>query len=166
MNHLKIAYIALGSNLGDRKKHLDQAVRMLQRISDLPVKSSPIYECPSQGVDGLPDFLNMVVEIQTAWTPYDILCYLKGAEIALGRQHRQRWHSREIDMDLIWFDSAVIRHRYFNIPHVELSNRRFVLQPLKDLNPELEIPIHEQSVSKLLEDLEQKDKGVSLTKYS
>jgi 2-amino-4-hydroxy-6-hydroxymethyldihydropteridine diphosphokinase len=149
----KLVYIALGSNLGDRAENLNRARKMLAPLTDSPIKESPVYECPSQGVEGLPDFYNQVIEFHTSWEAFDVMCYLKGAEIFLGRQNRKRWHSREIDLDLLFFDHSVIKEKYYTVPHKEISNRRFVLQPLADLNPTLSIPLLNTSVEDLLNEL-------------
>ena len=162
MSRSFLAYIGLGSNLGNSLENLANARAYLSRIGKNS-KASPIYKSPSQGVENLPDFYNQVLSIETNLPPLDLLKYLKGVEVKLGRQHRRRWHSREVDLDLVLYDEGVLKDRYFEFPHPEMLNRQFVLRPLVDLNEELVHPMTRRKLSQHLFELEQ-SQGETLEK--
>ncbi len=129
-----------------------KAYSMLSSISN-ESEISPIYKSASQGVQHIPDFFNQVVKIHTDLTPLDLLRFLKGLEIILGRKVRQRWHSREIDLDVLLYDQAVLKDSYFELPHIELLNRQFVLRPLIDINPDLIHPRTRRLLTSHLDEL-------------
>lgn len=136
-------FIGLGSNQGDSPGQMDQA---LEALSQLPrsalVRCSPRYWTTPVGDTAQPDFLNAVAELDTALEPMDLLRRMQQIEDHLGRVRDpdRRWGPRTIDLDLLLFGHAVIRHADLVVPHPRLANRAFVLKPLADLVPRLEIP--------------------------
>lgn len=147
-----IAYIGLGSNLGDRFAHLQAAVRALKalpRTTALAV--SRVYETPPLGVAEQPAFLNAAAEIQTALAPKELLWHLKTIERALGRPERYaRWSARVIDLDILLYGDMAMQDATLVIPHPELARRKFAMTPLLDLAD----PIHptlRQRISELLQ---------------
>jgi 2-amino-4-hydroxy-6-hydroxymethyldihydropteridine diphosphokinase len=149
--------VALGSNLGDRLGNL-RAAR--QRISDLPdiqppVLSSAIYETdPVDCEPGAPKFLNAVVEFGYDGDPLHLLKKLKSVEDALGRpREHARNVSRKIDIDLLYIGDTKINHRELELPHPRMHLRKFVLQPLADIRPELILPLQAKIVRELLAQL-------------
>jgi 2-amino-4-hydroxy-6-hydroxymethyldihydropteridine diphosphokinase len=128
-----IAYLGLGSNVGDRRQHLMAAAEVLgaQRMSS-------IYETAPQGeVLDQPDFLNAVVEIETELGPEDLLKRCKEIESALGRQMGGVRHGpRPIDIDILLLGDVEYHSERLRIPHRDLETRRFVLEPLRELAPE------------------------------
>jgi 2-amino-4-hydroxy-6-hydroxymethyldihydropteridine diphosphokinase len=146
-------YLGLGSNLGDRKAFLDSAISTLApavRVSRL----SPIYETIPWGYSDQDDFLNMVVEAETDLGPKQLLVLLKGIEVKLGRQPRFRNGPREIDIDILLYDDVILDEVGLRIPHPRLAERAFMLVPLADLAPDLEIPGVGKTVSELLKNLD------------
>lgn len=137
------AFIGLGSNQGDSHHQLDKA---LTALADMPrsalIRCSPRYWTAPVGDPDQPDFLNAVAELDTALEPLDLLVRMQGIEEALGRKRdpERRWGPRTIDLDLLLFGHAVIRHVDLVVPHPRLARRAFVLKPLADLVPRLEVP--------------------------
>lgn len=146
--------LALGSNLGDRPRHLRAARDFLSALHEgqEPPAISAIYE--TDPVDCPPDsapFLNAVMEIVTALPPEDLLTRTEEFERQLGRKaRRERNAPRPIDIDILYAGDRVIRTRELLVPHPRLTLRRFVLQPLADLRPDLVLPRETRCVADLL----------------
>lgn len=145
-------YIGIGSNLGDRKANIVEAV---DRVSKLPstrvVRASSLYESEPLG-DAKTWFVNSVIEIETEIAPDALLRKLKAIEQAMGRKRvkGKRWGSRVIDLDILLWNQEVVEKRSLRIPHPEMHKRRFVLLPLAELAPHVVHPNLGQSVSSLL----------------
>lgn len=135
VDSLERVFIALGSNIPDRSKHLNEGREMLRKVSAGGWKESPIYETPPVGPEGQGPYLNQVVTFWYSGSPTRLLNYLKGAELVLGRKPRGHWNSREIDLDLLYFGKEM-RTGTPNLPHPQIVNRQFVLVPLNDVAPE------------------------------
>ncbi|MCU0748628.1 MAG: 2-amino-4-hydroxy-6-hydroxymethyldihydropteridine diphosphokinase [Akkermansiaceae bacterium] len=150
--------IALGSNLGDRAAHLQAAMDALQGIAvpGKPYLTAPIYQteprfCPP----GSPQFLNTVVEIEFPGTALDLLEMTQAMEIQLGRvRGTERNAPRVIDIDLLYFGNETLNSPRLELPHPRIGERRFVLQPLADIRPDMILPGHSRSIAELLRDLE------------
>jgi 2-amino-4-hydroxy-6-hydroxymethyldihydropteridine diphosphokinase len=131
------AFAGIGSNVGDRLAFLRAAVAAL---GDEVVACSPVYETDPVGPEQ-PDFLNAVVELDTASQPRELLDRFKRIEAAVGRMPGgERWGPREIDIDLLVYGDVRIDEPDLRVPHVALIQRAFVLVPLADLAPDLELP--------------------------
>lgn len=139
------AYVALGSNLGDRLDHLRQAVR---RLDDLPATqveaASPVYETAAVTADDSkgPPYLNAVLRVRTDLEPFDLLQSCLSIEQTAGRSRRPgiKWEARSLDIDILIFDDRTIQSEGLIVPHPAMRDRRFVLQPLGDIAPDLHIP--------------------------
>jgi 2-amino-4-hydroxy-6-hydroxymethyldihydropteridine diphosphokinase len=156
-------FIGIGSNLGDRKAHYYEA---LERVAKLPktriVKGSSLYESEPLG-SAKTWYVNGAIEIETEFTPEQLLRRLKAIEQAMGRKKKARtkkWTSRTIDLDILFFDNRVVDTRSLKIPHPELHNRRFVLLPLSELAPNLTHPRFGVTISRLLAALKNDKKVV------
>ncbi len=149
--------IALGSNLGDRSALLDAAVSRLRDLATPgePFLTAPVYQteprfCPP----GSPDFYNTVVELSFSGTPHELLEQAREIENALGRvRGAERNAPRTIDVDLLYFGRKQIEDGELILPHPRIGERRFVLQPLADIRPELVLPGSELTFSEMLEHL-------------
>lgn len=155
-------YIGLGSNLGDRKAALSGAIDALEAelVEVKAVKSitsSPIYETDAWGMaDGTPAFLNQVVCLETNLELSQVLELLMGVEAKFGREREENalagvYNSRTLDLDILVAGKEVVNNNTLKVPHPRISMRRFVLQPLADLEPTLHIPGTKGTVSDLLE---------------
>ncbi len=131
------AYVGLGSNLGDRKQAIRQAA---ERIG--AVRLSGIRETEPWGYADQPDFLNAVAEVETELGPRELLDFLLGVEHDLGRERGAgpRYGPRTIDLDLLLYDEEAIDEPGLTVPHPRLHERRFVLEPLVELDPALVVP--------------------------
>jgi len=146
--------IALGSNRGDRLNNLQAAARELQTLAQNPVRRSKVYEttpvdCPPNS----PKFLNAVVELDVGdvVSPHDLLWKLKAIETKLGRKPKHVHNEpRPIDLDLIYCGTSQAKTPDLVVPHPRAHLRRFVLQPLCDLSPDLVLPGHNKTVRELL----------------
>ena len=150
-----IAYIGLGSNLGDRKAHLMTALSLLSEADGLRVlKASSFIENPAVG--GPPDappFLNGVVKIETTLGSHALLARLREIEQALGRERRVKWEPRVIDLDILLYGDQVISSDELVVPHPLMHERRFVLEPLVEIDPEVVHPMLQMTAKGLLDNL-------------
>lgn len=142
---MSIAYIGLGSNLGDSQQILSEAVQKLQRIGD--IKVSRLYKSAPMGPQDQPDYLNAVVQLKTTLAPLLLLDQLQSLEQEAGRVRLRHWGERTLDLDLLLFDDQQIQHERLTVPHQGILERDFVLCPLLDIDPD--IVIHQQKVKTL-----------------
>jgi 2-amino-4-hydroxy-6-hydroxymethyldihydropteridine diphosphokinase len=133
------AYIGLGSNVGDRLDYLRRALGVLEAKGIRIVGVSSVYETDPVGPPQ-PDYLNAVAEVSTALAPAGLVRALKEAETEAGRMQRERWGPREIDLDLLLYGDETIDEEGVTVPHPELTHRAFVLVPLIEIAPWLDLP--------------------------
>ena len=133
------AYIGLGSNVGDRVAHLRAAIEALAARGVTVTRVSSLYETDPVG-PLQPDFLNAAAEVSTDLSPADLVRTLKAAEADVGREQRERWGPREIDLDLLLYGDETIDEEGLTVPHPELTHRAFVLVPLIEIAPFLDLP--------------------------
>lgn len=147
--------IALGSNLGDRMANLRAARGLLAEISTGPVLTAPVYQTAPVGCpEGSPDFLNTVIEIHFDGSPRELLSLTQGFQRQLGRVDSPiRNAPRVIDIDLLYLGDVIFSDDRLEIPHPRLAQRRFVLQPLAEIRPDLILPGESKSVAELLDAL-------------
>ena len=127
------AFLSLGSNLGDRRSFLRQAIESLPDV----VAVSPVYETDPVGGPDQGPYLNLVVELHTSLSPNQLLGICHRIETAAERVREVRWGARTLDIDIIWMDGVTMDEERLTIPHPRWRQRRFVLAPLRDLAPEL-----------------------------
>ena len=149
---LKQVYLSIGSNLGDREENLRRAMEALERQDVRIVKRSSIYETAPQDFAEQPWFLNMALECQTRFFPLQLLTVLQKIENDLGRMRTGsiRRGPRTIDIDILLFGAAVIETPKLVIPHPRMFERRFVLEPLLEIAPELRHPMTREPLRKFL----------------
>jgi 2-amino-4-hydroxy-6-hydroxymethyldihydropteridine diphosphokinase len=147
-----IVYLLLGGNLGDVKATFEKALRMISHTAGNIILQSRIYKSPAWGFDSGDLFLNQVLTIQTQLKPYELLGCLLDTETALGRvRGLQQMDSREIDIDILFYDQEVTDQPELQIPHPRLHLRRFTLVPLAEIAPELIHPVFKKSIKHLLQ---------------
>ncbi len=150
-----IAYIGLGSNVGDRFKNLQLAVSQIGLLKDTIVKAvSSIYETLPFGKSDQPDFYNAVVKIETGLFPSELIIKIKEIEVQIGRIKRERWGPREIDLDILLFNNLVFSDEIITLPHKGIIYRDFVLLPLLEIEPELIHPVYNRSIKDFLTEIE------------
>ena len=147
-----LAYLGLGGNIGDRARALHEAC---DRIAALPgtelLRVSPLYETEPWGYLEQDAFLNAVVEVRTSLQPFELFRSGKDIERAMGRTPTDRNHPRIIDIDVLLYGTIILDDPALRIPHPGIPVRRFVLQPLRDLAPDLEHPVLHIAMRELLE---------------
>ncbi|WP_340075358.1 2-amino-4-hydroxy-6-hydroxymethyldihydropteridine diphosphokinase [Leptobacterium sp. I13] len=152
MKNLRRAYLSIGSNIGDKKAHLQKAVDQLQKTIGNIKTGSSIYKTPAWGFKGA-DFLNACLAIDTALTPEKLLQNILQIEHQMGRTRGSDdgYVSRTIDIDIIFYEEEIIQGKNLTIPHPQLHLRRFVLEPLAEIAPGKIHPVIKKSVIELLE---------------
>ncbi len=134
-----LAYIALGTNLGERARHLHAALFGLEKAPGMTIlRCSPIYETAARTLDPLerqPCYLNAVIEVNSILAPADALAVCRNLERIAGRTRHRPWAPRTLDLDLLTLGSYQCSVPGLNLPHPRLATRRFVLQPWADLSP-------------------------------
>ena len=146
---MNIAFLHLGSNLGDRQKYLSDASMLIARLLGKIIEYSPVYETVAWGNKDQNDFLNQAIKIQTIHSPQDLMDKIHIIEQNLGRKKEIKWGPRVIDIDIIFYEDMVIDDPGLQIPHPYLAERNFVLEPLKDIAPDFLHPVLNKTVDTL-----------------
>lgn len=150
MSH--VAYLSLGSNVGDREMNLRQAIRHLSTLGRVSAVSS-FYETEPVEFTQQAWFLNCAVALETAAKPHELMRQLLCIEQEMGRERIQKKGPRSIDIDILLFDDLVVNTPELTVPHPAMAGRRFVLEPLSEIAPELRHPTLHKTVSELLSEL-------------
>jgi 2-amino-4-hydroxy-6-hydroxymethyldihydropteridine diphosphokinase len=153
MNRL---FLITGGNIGDRKTNLETAAALIQKQIGKIMRLSAIYETEAWGITNQPAFYNQVLEIETLLSAREVLDLILKIEEQMGRKRSIKNAARNIDIDILFFNNEIINEHNLTIPHPEIINRRFVLLPLLELEPEKIHPVLHKSIQELLS--ETKDK--------
>jgi 2-amino-4-hydroxy-6-hydroxymethyldihydropteridine diphosphokinase len=140
---MAIAYLGLGSNLGDRARNIREALDRLPSAGIQVLKTSSLMESEPAGGPPQNDYLNAVTKVSTSLNPLDLLSALKSIETRMGRIKTVRNGPRVIDIDILLFEGVTMRTDTLTIPHPRMRQRAFVMNPLKEIEPELNL--NEQS---------------------
>lgn len=157
---MAVAYLCLGSNLGDKIGYVQQAVKMLTTSGMVSVvRSSAFYETQPWGNPNLEWFVNAVIEIKTKLSPRELLELCKNTEIQMGRQKSSSldYENRNIDIDILFYGDLIVDEPDLKIPHEHLHERAFAIVPLLELIPDYEHPKYKKSLLQLHDDLETLD---------
>ena len=144
------AYVALGSNLGDKEANLRKALELLQERGVEIVKTSTFISTEPYGVTDQPQFLNGVCEVRTSLVPLALLHTLLEIEQEMGRVRLRHWGERNIDLDLLLYEDVVLDTEELKLPHPDMQNREFVLLPVAEIAPELVHPTLQKTNSELV----------------
>lgn len=149
-----IAYIAIGSNMGNKQEYIENAFTQIKEHSLLNItKLSEIITTKPYGGVEQDDFRNGVMEIRTLLPPEELLVFLHEIEQNAGRERLVRWGPRTLDLDIIFYDDLVYDSDTLTIPHPDVQNRDFVLLPMKEIAPYKRHPLSGKTVSQMLEEL-------------
>ncbi len=149
---MNYAYLCTGGNIGNRVQELTRAAAKLQEACGTIVDKSSFYETAAWGKTDQDPFLNQVLVMETMIAPREFLSRILEIEKSMGRKRAERFGSRTIDIDILFYDHLVVNEPGLTIPHPQLQLRRFVLQPLAEIAPAYIHPILHQTVLQLLED--------------
>ncbi len=156
-NQVNFAYLAFGSNLGDRKKNLNKALKLLNKENILIKKKSKLYGSKSWPNEKFPEFINFVIFIETSLNLKKLFLKIKNIEITVGRVKSKRNFPRVIDIDIIDFNGEIIQKKIgnnkINVPHERMHNRNFVLLPLFEINKDWLHPKLRKNIVFLLSNL-------------
>jgi len=148
-----LAYLSLGSNVGDREEYIEQAVFLLGKTSGIAVfKRSSNYEMAAEGGPKQPPFMNAVVAVRTKLSPIKLLQSIQEIEISLGRERDIEWGPRTMDIDILLYNNSIISEDNLQIPHPLMHERLFVLKPLKEIAPNIMHPVLEKTVETLYDE--------------
>jgi len=157
---MAVAYLCLGSNIGDKVGYLQQALKILNESKMVTVvRTSALYETEPWGNKDLDWFVNAVLEIKTKLSPRELLELCKNTEMLIGRTPvtSKNYEARVIDIDILFYGDLTIDEPDLKIPHEHLHERAFAIVPLLELIPDYEHPKYKKSLLKLHEDLEAPD---------
>jgi 2-amino-4-hydroxy-6-hydroxymethyldihydropteridine diphosphokinase len=144
----KTVYLSLGSNVGNRRAHLEDAISKLDQLGNVITVSS-FYETEPVAVTAQPWFLNCTVKLDTEKMPKQLLKGILDLECEMGRRRTQHKGPRNIDIDILLFGTSVVETKGLTIPHPALHERRFVLEPLAEIAPEVRHPVFKKTVREM-----------------
>ncbi|SEG55227.1 2-amino-4-hydroxy-6-hydroxymethyldihydropteridine diphosphokinase [Sphingobacterium lactis] len=149
---MNTAYLLLGANIGNPVQQLQDArAEITDRIGPI-IQASSLYESEAWGVEDQPIFLNQVIQVETEHTVQRVLQDIMKIEILLGRIRGQRWGSRIIDIDILYFNSEIVHEEDLQVPHPYIQERNFTLIPLVEIAADYIHPIFKKSNTELLQE--------------
>jgi 2-amino-4-hydroxy-6-hydroxymethyldihydropteridine diphosphokinase len=153
---MAIAYIGIGSNLGNRRENCLLAIELLREKGIIVLKQSSLYETEPWGMKDQPRFINMAIQIETSLEPSELLTVLKDIEKKIGRGKSSKWGPRTIDLDILLFDDIILNEDNLTIPHPLMHERDFVLRPLSEIAPDIHHPLLKLSIRELMQQFHKK----------
>ena len=144
-----IAYLLLGTNLGNSTENLSKATAAIRMFLGRVDSQSHIYETEPWGKPHQPNFYNQAIKITTPCSPLETLHLIKQVEFLLGRDNAEKWAPRIIDIDILFFDEFAIESPVLTIPHAHIAKRKFTLEPLKEIAPDLVHPVLQKTITEL-----------------
>jgi 2-amino-4-hydroxy-6-hydroxymethyldihydropteridine diphosphokinase len=159
---MSTAFLLIGGNLGNREENFERARNLITQYCGVITESSSLYDTAAWGKTDQPSFLNQALEIKTKLTAKQLMEQILKLEKMMGRERREKYGPRLIDIDILLFDDEIYDDSFLTIPHPEMQNRRFVLAPLAEIAADLQHPILKKSISQLLKECPDKS---SVKKY-
>lgn len=143
-------YIGTGSNLGNKREYLAIARERVSQLPDTQILRVSKEICTKPyGKTDQPDFLNQIIELETKQKPEMMLSYLQDIEKECGRERKERWGARTLDLDILLWNHDVIKTENLNIPHPDMHNRLFILESLMELIPDFEHPVLGETIKEI-----------------
>ena len=147
---LQQAYISLGGNLGNTAEIFEQALQVIERLAGDISKKSSLYQTAAWGNTQQPDFLNQVILIQTTLSPNKLLDTLLTIELKFGRERKEHWGPRTLDLDLLFFDDFILNKDQLILPHPRIPERKFILIPLQEIAADWLHPVEQKTIQQLV----------------
>lgn len=144
------AFLLTGGNLGDRLKNMERSRVFVEKTCGRIIKSSSLYETAAWGKTDQPDYLNQVLLIDTPFPPEQLLNKLLSVEKDMGRFRGEKYGPRIIDIDILLYNDEVINESMLKIPHPRMQDRRFVLEPMNEIAPDIIHPVLQKTMHQLL----------------
>lgn len=159
-------FISLGSNIGDREKYIAEAIKHIKKDSDIElIDGSSLYETEPVGYRKQDHFLNIVIKILTQLLPVNLLNRLKRIENILGKNIKEKWGPRTIDIDILYYDDIIIQEKELTIPHPLINERMFVLIPLAEIVGNLSCPKTHMCVTEIMKKCKNTDSVVKVKSW-
>jgi 2-amino-4-hydroxy-6-hydroxymethyldihydropteridine diphosphokinase len=149
--NMNIVFLQLGSNLGNRESLLQDAITEIENRVGRVIEKSKVYESTPWRVEGQENYLNQILKVKTELLADDVLVTILDVEKELGRVRLEKWGERLIDIDIIFYNDAIIETPQLCVPHKHMHERMFVLTPLHDIAPDVVHPKYNKTVVELLE---------------
>ena len=146
-------FLLLGSNLGDRSAYLKEAIAHISKDIAPVLNISSVYETQSWGKTDAPDYLNQVIELETSLSARTVLEKILKIETILGRKREEKWGSRTLDIDILFYGQDIINEPDLQVPHPELHKRRFTLEPLAEIAASMIHPIINKNILQIKNEL-------------
>lgn len=143
------AYLLLGTNLGNRTENLSKATAAIRMFLGRIEQQSHVYETEPWGKPHQPTFYNQAIQITTPCSPLETLHLIKQVEFLLGRDNQEKWAPRIIDIDILFFDNLSIESPLLTIPHKHIADRKFTLEPLKEIAGDFLHPVLDKTITEL-----------------
>lgn len=144
-NQTHYAYISLGTNVGDKKENLVNAINYISEENEV-IKKSSLYKTEPWGKKEQDDFINQVIYIKTDKSPKELMVFLLETEKKMGRERLEKWGPRIIDLDILFYDSGIINEDGLTIPHPHITERKFILVPLMEISETFSHPVTKQTI--------------------
>ncbi len=154
---MPIAFIGIGSNLGDREENCERAIDLLIKRGIKVIKRSSMVETEPWGITEQPRFINMAIEVETGMRPEELLSTIKEIETDMGRHQGIRWGPRIIDLDILLYDDLIIKMPELEIPHPGTYDRDYVLKPLSEVAPEKMHPVLKKRIKEVFDERRNED---------
>ncbi|MCP3921357.1 MAG: 2-amino-4-hydroxy-6-hydroxymethyldihydropteridine diphosphokinase [Desulfobacterales bacterium] len=155
------AYISIGSNIGNKEDNCKRSIKALKELDKVKsVKKSFFYKTSPVDYEDQDWFINCAVEVETDFSPNELLKAIHSIEHKMGRKRDLRYGPRIIDLDIIFFDDHIIESEDLIVPHPRMHERFFVLQPLKDLNGNFNHPVLKKSIDQLIENISSSEQEI------
>ena len=145
--------------MGERKENIEKAILFVSEKVQI-TKTAHLYESKAVGYEDQPNFLNTVVEGETALLPEDLLSFIKEVEKKVGRVETFHWGPRVIDIDIIFYDDLIFKNNILEIPHKEIPERDFVLVPLCEIAPSFVHPVLKKTIKALAESMTEAEMSI------
>lgn len=160
-NQAHYAYLSLGTNVGNKKENLINAINYIAEGSEV-IKKSSLYKTEPWGNKNQEEFINQVIYVKTKKSPQELMSFLLETEKRMGRERIEKWGPRIIDLDILFYDEEIIKENDLVIPHPHITERKFILIPLIEVSKRLKHPVTKQSIEWHLKTCADKNKVVQI----